>query len=405
MPRSSTPRRAQSLRTQVLIVGAGLVGGIFAHRLQRAGIDITVIDAAPHKQDVRTTAINAGGRAILAKAELWDALADHVAPIVRIDIQDDRDPFILTFGKQDGGETFGGTFGYVVDNGTLVKATRQPLGARLRTGVRLTGLRPAAGAMTASLSDGTTVTADLVVGADGVRSAVREMAEIRTWSWPYPGQALVANLTTRSDPAGVALERFTPTGPFALLPAPRRKRRYGLALIWTMPTNKAQALTEPGRLTAALADPIPNSAMADLKVLGAIARYDLFAQLSRRLTASRVALIGDAAHRIHPIAGQGFNVGLRDAQVLAQLLIERHQLGLDLGGGLQTYARKRWPDILSMTAFTDGMNRLFGNRLPLVTRTRRAGLRVVANSSALRRFFVTAARRSEDQDDSSCFSE
>jgi 2-octaprenyl-6-methoxyphenol hydroxylase len=260
-------------------------------------------------------------------------------------------------------------------------------------GVRGFGVDQAS--VAAELSGGDRIEAALLVAADGARSRLREEAGIAWVGWSYPQSGLVATIGHERDHEGRAVEHFLPSGPFALLPlAPGGILGHRTSIVWT------ERAEEAARVLALH----PDELLAEIErrfglELGAIAletpvrAYPLAFGIARRFVAPRLALLGDAAHVIHPIAGQGLNLGLKDAAALAEAVVDAVRLGLDPGGDdvLAEYERARRFDTVAMGAVTDGLNRLFSNDVLPVRLARDLGLGIVDRIPALKRFFIREA--------------
>ena len=240
------------------------------------------------------------------------------------------------------------------------------------------------------LDDGRTLTAPLIVGADGRGSLVRRAGGIDTFGWSYPHTAVVATVGVERDHAGVAYEHFLPTGPFAILPLPGRR----VSLVWTETPARAAALKASGEAAfeAHLARRF-GPFLGAARLEGPRFTYPLSLQMAERLTAPRLALAGDSGHAIHPIAGQGLNMGLKDCAALAQVLIEAARLGEDIGSMsvLARYDRWRRFDNIAVAVATDAFNRLFTNDNALVRAVRGAGMAVVNRIGPARRLFMAEA--------------
>jgi 2-octaprenyl-6-methoxyphenol hydroxylase len=241
-----------------------------------------------------------------------------------------------------------------------------------------------------SLEDGRILTAPLVVGAEGRGSIVRRAAGIGTIGWDYPQKGVVATVRLGRPHNGVAYEHFLPAGPFAILPLTDDRA----SLVWTERTGNADALRDARpEVFRSLLQRRFGEFVGRVEVEGPTFVYPLALQLAERLTATRTALVGDAAHGIHPIAGQGLNLGLKDAAALAQVLVDAARLGEDLGSEavLKRYAAWRRFDNVTLAAATDLFNRLFSNDHPALRLARGAGMAVVNRIGPARRFFMQEA--------------
>ncbi|MEM7445080.1 MAG: UbiH/UbiF/VisC/COQ6 family ubiquinone biosynthesis hydroxylase [Pseudomonadota bacterium] len=401
----------ETLKCRALIVGGGLAGLTLAARLGGAGLDTIVVDRESRQSlasvpyDGRTTAISYGSRRILDAAGLWAALEPDAEPILDIRIADDRQPLFLHFDHREmEAESNGQPFGHIVDN-RLIRLAQFAALDELESVTHLapatvTALDRSAEIVTATLADGRKIKAEIVIGADGRGSMVRQDASIGLRRWRYNQYAIVCTIAHAKPHNGLALEHFMPEGPFAVLPmtdAPKPRGKgvdHRSSIVWTeRPTRADYFLNAPvSDFNAAL-----NERMGDYlgkaRLLGKRFRYPLGVLHARRYTDTRMALIGEAAHAIHPIAGQGLNLGLRDVALLSELLVDRARLGLDLGDPqlLASYQRRRRPDNSAMLATTDVLNRLFSNRVLPIRAARGLGLEMVGRLPPLKRFFMRQA--------------
>ena len=390
---------------RVLIAGGGVAGLSLALALKRAlgrSLDVVLCDPALARDpsgDRRAYAIAAGARRMLVALGVWDAVAAEAQPMLDMVVTDSRlhDPVRPAFLTFDGEVEPGEPFAHMVESGVLTAAllaASRDAGVDVRPeGVRGFGVDEAS--VAAELSGGDRIEAALLVAADGARSRLREEAGIAWVGWSYPQSGLVATIGHERDHEGRAVEHFLPSGPFALLPlAPGGALGHRTSIVWTERAEEAPRL---------LALP-PDELLAEIErrfglELGAIAletpvrAYPLAFGIARRFVAPRLALLGDAAHVIHPIAGQGLNLGLKDAAALAEAVVDAVRLGLDPGGDdvLAEYERARRFDTVAMGAVTDGLNRLFSNDVLPVRLARDLGLGIVDRIPALKRFFIREA--------------
>ena len=387
-------------RTDILIAGGGLTGLSLAVALCQAGagLEVTVADAAPAGaggSDTRASAIAAAARRMLEALGVWQAVADEAEAIRDMVVTDSRvhepvRPVFLTFGGEvEPGEPFA----HMVPNTQLVRALEaraEAVGVQVRRGVRVQDYARAAGRVEVSLAGGPPVSARLLVGADGGRSRVREIAGIKTVSWDYDQWGLVTTVAHERPHEGRAEEHFLPAGPFAILPLKGNRA----SIVWTEREDDAKRLMALD--DAAFRDELElrfGYHLGPLQVVGDRGAYPLRLMLARSFVAERVALAGDAAHLIHPIAGQGLNMGLKDVAALAEVVVETQRLGLDIGAldRLRLYERWRRFDTVAMGAATDVLNRLFSNDLRPVRMLRDLGLGVVDRMPFLKRMFIREA--------------
>lgn len=364
----------------VVIAGGGLVGASLAIALADSGLQVRVVDpvtsAAPTQPsyDDRSTALSPTSRRIFEALDLWPAISAEAAPIRTIHVSD-RGGFGVTRmqAEREGLDALG----HVVPNRVLGRALRERLAAMPDSVQTLTArvevADVASDAVELTLDDGSTLMAGVVVAADGTRSALREHLGVQVRETDYDQCGIVANVTPARLPDGLAYERFTPEGPLALLPLPGGH----CSLVWTMSPARAEALAalDDADFLAALQEAFGHRLGRFLRV-GQRAVYPLGLSRSTRRVAERSVLIGNAARTLHPVAGQGFNLALRDVAELAERLHGAGRRGEDPGSSalLRAYADARESDHRRITLMTDGLVRLFSNRLPGVRLARNLGL-------------------------------
>ena len=384
----------------VLIAGGGLPGLALAIALRRAlgpSFAVTVADpalAAASPEDPRASAIAAAARRFLEALGVWDALADQAQPILDMVITDSRvsdrvRPALLTFaGEIAPGEPFA----HMIENGPLIATLlreARACGVALRAAA-VAEFEEGPAHVAATLNDGGVVRAALLVAADGARSRLREMAGIRTVGWRYGQSAIAATVEHERPHGGQAREHFLPSGPFATLPL----RGNRASIVWTEDSAAAEHfIALPDNAFCDELERRFGLEFGDLRVVGPRRAFPLGFQVARRFVAGRVALAGDAAHFIHPIAGQGLNVGLRDVAALAEAIVDAARLGLDPGEGetLRRYERWRRFDTATMGFATDVLNRLFSNESDILRVARDFGLGVVDRLPSLKELFIREA--------------
>ena len=384
---------ARARNVDVLIVGGGLTGLALAVAIKQAvgdSLRVELWDRALRQRSPRqkVSAIAAGPRRMLERLGAWGGLAD-AQPIVSMDITDSKledavRPLYLRF---DGEAAPGEPFAHMVCNADLESALERLAsdhGAILHSGTVSRTHGPSI-----VTAEGATIRARLVVAADGARSPMREAANIGCVNWSYPAKALVCTVEHERDHEGRARQHFLPEGPFAILPLAGRRS----SIVWTAPSKTADWL----------ADLSPESFQEELekrfglelgavKAIDAPMRFDLAFSLARRLVAQRLALIGDAAHCVHPLAGQGLNLGLRDVAALAEIIVDAARLGLDPGASdpLRSYERMRRFDAFTMAFATDALNRMFLREGPFRL-ARDLGLGLTHRSPALKSMLIREA--------------
>lgn len=410
-----TPARHGARDADVVIVGAGMAGSTLALALASAGLETILIDPQPFEVQTAPTFDGRASAIAFAAFRQWRALGAapfleaHAQPIAQILVTDGRSPgaaagpagsaFLRFDGEELGAAATGdpasgdGALGYMIENRHIRAGLAQAVGhapIRVLAPAKVVSVEAGPGMAWVTLEDGSSLAAPLVVGADGRGSLVRREAGIGTWGWDYPQAGVVATVALERDHQGVAYEHFLPAGPFAILPLTHRRA----SLVWTESRERGRALmaARPEVFEAHLARRFGDF-LGGLTVEGPRFCYPLSLLMAERLTAPRIALMGDAGHAIHPIAGQGLNMGLKDAAALAQVLVEAVRLGEDLGAEttLERYARWRGLDNIGVALATDVFNRLFSNDHPLVRATRGAGMAVVNRIGPARRFFMREA--------------
>jgi len=387
-------------RTDVVVGGAGFAGLALAIALRQGLGDpftVAVIDptlAHAQSKDPRASAIAAAARRLFEVIGVWDAVADKAQPILDMVVTDSKlddsvRPTFLTFGGEvDEGEPFA----HMVENRHLVDvliAKAKELGVDLRAGA-VAGFEKRANANEVSLSNDEVISCRLLVGADGAHSLIREQADIASYGWNYDQSAIVTTVAHEREHNGRAEEHFLPAGPFAILPLKGRR----CSIVWTENAREAEHIVAlPDEEFHRELEKRFGLQLGDLEVAGARRAFPLGLFTARSFIGERLALIGDAAHIIHPIAGQGLNMGLRDVAALAEAIVDAARLGLDPGGPdvLERYQRWRRFDTMTMGIATDGLNRLFSNRSDVLRLARDIGLGLVERMPALKRVFIREA--------------
>lgn len=412
------PRRVgagQSARSQdcdVLVVGGGMVGLALGLSLGGAGVKVTVLDrqdpavALAEPFDGRSSAIAKGSKQALESAGLWIEMAPHAQPILDIRVSDGQvgrrpSSFFLHYDHRDLDQ---GPLGYIIENRMTRRALHGAIAARpkldYRAPCKLESLERTAGGVVATLADGTVVRARLAVAAEGRNSALREAAGIKTTGWDYRQSGIVCTIAHDKPHNGVAHEHFLSAGPFAVLPMVDAAADEGgpvlhrSSIVWTERRDLAPAMMDlsPEDFSSEIERRFGKS-LGSIQAIGGRWCYPLSLLHAERLIDTRLALVGDAAHGIHPIAGQGLNLGLRDVAALAEIVVDAHRLGLDVGATdvLTRYQRWRRADNFLLIAATDGLNRLFSNDIVPVRLARDLGLGIVNRLPPAKRFFMRHA--------------
>ncbi len=386
--------------TEILISGGGFAGLALGLALAEAGFEARIIEAGDMDAslapafDGRVSAIAPDVRRMLEALGVWSGIAEFqtVTDIVVSGgtLEGGASPFFLHVGESDGGAP---AFDMVENRHlrtALLARARQTPGLTLTGGTRIANATSTQAAATATLSTGEAISARLLVAAEGRDSPLREAYGIKTSGWSYKQWGIVCTVEHERPHEGVAQEYFLPSGSFAILPMTGNHS----SLVWTEREDLAPnflALSEDD-FNAEIARRFTDY-LGTTKVVGARFGYPLSTLLARDYIARRFALIGDAAHVVHPLAGQGLNLGLRDAAALAEAITDAGRLGLDIGSTapLDAYQRRRRIDATLMAATTDTLNRLFSNDIAPVRAVREAGLGLVNAIPPLRRLIARAA--------------
>jgi 2-octaprenyl-6-methoxyphenol hydroxylase len=410
---SAPVRPARRAGPRILVAGGGATGLCLAIALRRGLGDsamVALAEPAPKPLapgqstlvDNRGWAVTAGSRRLLASIGAWGRMAKDAAPINRIRVTDSRTrdvvrPAFLNFDEPRAADD---PFAHIVIAGTMVAALRE---TALEAGVTLldrgvTGFALQDGRIAARLNGGTAdelMPLDLLVAADGARSKLRELAGIGYVRWDYPQSGIVASIRHERPHEGLATEHFMPSGPFAMLPlTDDAEGRHRSSIVWSERRENIDALM---RLP-------PDMFLAEIEArfgleFGEIALDDrprafpLAFGMARRFVGERLALLGDAAHQVHPIAGQGFNLGLKDVAALAEIIVDAARLGLDIGSAtvLADYERARRADTVAMGFGMDALNRLFSNDVLPLRLARDLGLGLVDRLPPLKHAFLAQA--------------
>ena len=394
---------ADMIEAEVLIIGGGLVGTTLAIAFGQAGLDVCVVDMADPVTnldagfDGRASAIALATQRLLTGLGLWTALESEAASIINIRVSEGDSLFFLHYDHQDIGDE---PFGYMVENRNLRKA----LFNRLQELETVRVLAPASivtldrnnHGVHATLADGRAVRARLTVAADGRGSQTRNSAGIKVTKWSYEQFGIVCTVAHEKCHDFVANEHFLPAGPFAILPLKGNSDRPGhcSSIVWTERADLAPAIMklDDAAFLAELERRFGDF-LGAIEVVGPKWCYPLSLQYSQKTISNRLALVGDAAHAMHPIAGQGLNMGLRDVAALAEVVLDARRLGMDIGDGvvLERYQRWRRFDNTLMLAMTDGLNRLFSNNIRPLRLVRDLGLAAVNHLTPLKKFFMRNA--------------
>lgn len=392
--------KRQRHQAEVVVGGAGFAGLALAIALRQGlGNPFTVTVADPalahaRSKDPRASAIAAAARRLFEAIGVWDTVAENAQPILDMVVTDSKlddavRPVFLTFG---GEVEEGEPFAHMIENRHLVDALAEKaksLGVELRASP-VAGFAADANSVKVQFAGDETITARLLVGADGAHSLIRERAGIATHGWTYDQSAIVTTVAHEREHNGRAEEHFLPAGPFAILPLTGRR----CSIVWTETSGEAERIVAlPDNEFHTELEKRFGLQLGDIEVVGQRRAFPLGLFTARTFIGERLALVGDAAHIIHPIAGQGLNMGLRDVAALAEAIADAARLGLDPGGPevLERYQRWRRFDTMTMGVATDGLNRLFSNHSDALRLVRDIGLGLVERMPVLKRIFIREA--------------
>lgn len=403
MTRKTNPQEAD-LGCDVLIVGGGLVGAAQAIALAEAGLEVAVVDQMDLTDgldaafDGRASAIALATQRVLSSIGVWEKLGTDPAPILDIRVTDGPSLFFLHYDHRDIGDQ---PFGYMVENRHMRRALMARLDEldtiHLLAPAKIEDLKRSETHVEARLEDGRRLTAQLVIAAEGRRSALRDQAGIRLTQWSYHQTAIVCSVWLQHGHDFIAHEHFLPAGPFAILPLngddPENPGNVA-SIVWTEHQDLTDImLTLDDDEFKFEFDQRIGDYFGQTELFGPRWSYPLSLQFAESCTSERLALVGDASHGMHPIAGQGLNMGLRDVAVLAEVLVEAKRENRDLGSPetLANYEQWRRFDNTMMLAATDFLNRLFSNNIRPLKLARDLGMASVDKIPALKKVFMRHA--------------
>jgi len=382
-------------RVDVLVVGGGMVGLTFACALKDSGLRVVVIERSEPAVfdslglDCRVSSIALGNQQILEGLGVWQHLMDDAQAVRCMKIWDDQHAGGIRFDADELGNhvQHHGAMSYLLENSRLQAALKTTLmqydNIEYICPVSLTDVTWLHDEVQVQLDDGRKFAVPLIVGADGGRSWLREQADIGVYSRDYKQKGIVANIRPLMNHHGTAFQRFTPSGPLAVLPM-----KDGLcSIVWSQfndDVERLMGLDDIGFLEEL--NLIFGPVLGRIEEVGKRAAFPLKAQLAMHVVRPRLALIGDAAHSVHPLAGLGVNLGLRDAMVLAQEIVDAKKYGDDWGdmSVLKRYMKLRMPDVLSVMASMEGFHRVFTSTLPGMPMLRGAGIKALGNVGVIK---------------------
>jgi len=390
------------MKSDLIIVGGGLNGPALALAAANAGFSVTIIDALPaavrslRDFDGRSYALALTSKRLLHGIGVWDSVANHAQPMLEIKVTDGREgegaaPWMMHF---DHAEIEEGPMGFLVEDRHLRAAflaamDRSTLITQINS-ARVVAQTVTNGEVCVTLENGNVVTGKLLVGSDGRSSGTAQRAGIKRIGWGYDQTAVVCAVTHDKPHGGIAHQFFMPNGPLAILPLTGNRS----SIVWSEKTSRAAHLmTLDDQAFLDALRPAFGSFLGQISLTGTRFTYPLGLTLAQRFIADRVALIGDAAHGVHPIAGQGLNAGLRDVAALAQVLSEARARGEDIGATQPLLRYQEWRrfDTTTLALATDTFNRLFSNDNALLRMARDLGMAAINATPALRRGFIREA--------------
>ncbi len=390
------------MTSDIVIVGGGLNGPALALALTATGHSVTVIDALPIKTrknaafDGRSYALALASQRLLKAIGVWEAVEDHAQPMLEIKVTDGHagagpSPFFMHF---DHAELEDGPMGYMVEDRHLRRAFMDAMAADPNitqiNGKTVVAQEALQAGVSVTLDDGSKVTGKLLVGCDGRKSGTAARAGIKRTGWDYGQTALVCAIEHEMSHDGIAHQFFMPPGPLAILPLTGNRS----SIVWSERTEMAHRINamEPKTYMQVLR-PRFGDFLGQIKLAGDRFTYPLNLTVANSFVADRLALVGDAAHGMHPIAGQGLNAGLRDVAALAEVLTLAERRGEDMASQLVLERYQQWRrfDTATLALATDAFNRLFSNDNPLLRLGRDIGMGVVGSLPGLRRGFVREA--------------
>ncbi|MEQ9261152.1 MAG: FAD-dependent monooxygenase [Roseovarius sp.] len=393
--------RAMDKQSDILITGGGLAGPTLALALAQAGRSVTLIDALPEATrknaafDGRAYALALASVRLLKALGIWETVAPNAQPMLEIKVSDGRagegpSPFFLHF---DHAEIEEGPMGHMVEDRYLRRALMEATKAHPRITCltdTVTAQETGSTGVTLTLASGKTLRGRLLVGADGRASGTAARAGIARTGWGYGQTALVAAVAHERPHHGIAHQFFMPPGPLAILPLPGNVS----SIVWSESAETAAEFAAlPDAEFIEVLKPRFGDFLGPIALKGQRYTYPLGLSLAQSFTAERLALVADAAHGLHPLAGQGLNAGMRDIAALAQVITEAARRGEDFASDpvLARYRQWRRFDTAALAAVTDATNRLFSNDNPLLRLTRDIGMGAIAQLPALRRGFIREA--------------
>ena len=388
---------SKKLSFDCIVIGGGLSGLTATLALSKIGLSVAIVDKASlemvkkNEGDQRTTAVSASGKKVFEALDVWDSLKKGAEPILDIVVSEKGKKGHLSFDHQTVGTE---PMGHILDNielkNSLISSIRSQKNIQLFPFKSLNNFFPETGAVTIDLNDGSSYEAALLVAADGRNSDGRRIAKIKSTNIDYNQSSIVFTVGHEKPHRGTAYEQFTTGGPIASLPMRGNKS----SMVWSEDTEVVESLMQlDDKDFAAAASYRLNDCLGKMTIIGQRKVFPLKLNYADTIIANRFAMVGDAAHGLHPIAGQGFNLGLRDIANLTEEISNARRLGLDIGSfeTLRSYQAARRFDNFSLVAATDGLNRLFTDNNKIVGFIRSSGLDAINTMNPIKNLFMRLA--------------
>jgi 2-octaprenyl-6-methoxyphenol hydroxylase len=388
---------SKKLSFDCIVIGGGLSGLTTTLALSKIGLSVAIIDktslktAKKNEGDQRTTAVSASGKKVFEALDVWDSLKKGAEPILDIVVSEKGKKGYLNFDHETvGAEPMGHILNNIELKNSLISSIRSQKNIQLFPFKSLNNFFPETGAVTIDLNDGSSYEAALLVAADGRNSDGRRIAKIKSTNIDYNQSSIVFTVGHEKPHKGTAYEQFTTGGPIASLPMRGNKS----SVVWSEDTEVVESLMQlDDKDFAAAASYRLNDCLGKMTIIGQRKVFPLKLNYADTIIANRFAMVGDAAHGLHPIAGQGFNLGLRDIANLTEEISNARRLGLDIGSfeTLRSYQAARRFDNFSLVAATDGLNRLFTDNNKIVRFIRSSGLDAINTMNPIKNLFMRLA--------------